>query len=204
MGDNQDPASKPSTRSAVLAFGVGLAFLLARRPSPPAIVIGAITPPPTVPRAATATPGAIAVHVLGAVARPGVYRLPWDSRTEEAIVAAGGTTDEADMVRTNLAQPLVDGQQVYVPARGEQVTPLLPTLPARAPLGRAQGGEIININLADAEELETLPGIGPALAKRIVEYREQHGPFTSTAELKEVSGIGDAIYNRIQDLIGVG
>lgn len=122
----------------------------------------------------------ITVHVAGAVRSPGVVEIAADSRVGNAIAAAGGALPEADLTRVNLAAPLADGQQLVVPAAlGEG-------LPSAAADGR------VRLNLADAAELETLPGVGPVLAARIIAYREQNGPFTVVEDLLEVTGIGEA------------
>ena len=124
----------------------------------------------------------VVVHVTGAVAGPGVYTLPPGSRVDEAIEAAGGFMPDADESLLNRAEVLRDGQQVYVPEVGEE--------PRTEVATGGEGGGPININTAPAARLEDLPGIGPALAQRIVAYREANGPFTSAEGLTAVSGIG--------------
>ncbi len=152
------------------------------------------TPPPS--PAPTATPGPIRVHVSGAVQAPDVYVLDADSIVKDAVVAAGGATDEADLDQINLAQPLADGMKVHVPEYGEESTPI------QQPASRA-GSTLVNINTADTMELESLPGIGPVLAKSIVEYRSTHGSFLRIEDITEVPGIGPATLERLQDLITV-
>jgi len=122
----------------------------------------------------------ITVHVAGAVASPGVVEVAGDSRVGDALAAAGGVLPEADLTRVNLAAPLADGQQVVVPAASPEGAA------AVADDGR------VRLNLAGAEELEGLPGVGPVLARRIIEYREEHGPFTMVEDLLDVAGIGEA------------
>ena len=141
---------------------------------------------------ATQTPAPLRVYVCGAVARADVYTLPAGSIIKDAIQAAGGATAEADLTRINLALALEDQEQVYVPARGEPASaaPTLPSKSAGAP-GR------INLNTASLAELDTLPGIGPALAQRIVDHR----PYRSAEELLEVAGIGPATYEKLKDKV---
>ena len=142
----------------------------------------------------TATPAL--VHVSGAVRRPGLVALPAGSRVVDAIAAAGGTTAKAEEGALNLAARIVDGQQVVVPERGAAP-------PAAAAAGSgAPGtpGTPISLSTATAEQLETLPRIGPAMAARIIAYRDAHG-FASVADLGEVSGIGDKTLDGLQGLV---
>jgi competence protein ComEA len=151
------------------------------------------------------TPLPLRVHVTGAVLAPGVYALPPGSIVDDAIRAAGGGAADADLAALNLARLLKDGDQVLVPAVGA-VTDPLPEAGANGAGGEAApapGGQLLNLNVATAAELETLPGIGPALAQRIVEYRSEHGPFASVEGLLEVSGIGPAKLDAIRDLVVV-
>lgn len=140
----------------------------------------------------------IVVHVSGAVADPGVVRLPGRARVDDALRAAGGATDEADLSAVNLARPLADGEQIHVPVPGEVPRPQ-PTGPtdAEEPSDAADGPPI-DLNTADAAELEELPGVGPAIAQRILEHRDKNGPFTSVDGLLEVSGIGPATLEDIR------
>ena len=151
---------------------------------------------------AGAPAGRIVVHVVGAVVSPGVVVLADGARVADAIAAAGGAASDADTEQLNLARVLGDGEQVRVPHVGEQ---LAAPDPATSPPGASGGGAAagasggrapaagpININTAGASELEALPGIGPALAARIVEYRDGHGPFASVDDLTDVPGIGPA------------
>ncbi|WP_420113722.1 helix-hairpin-helix domain-containing protein [Pseudactinotalea sp.] len=145
------------------------------------------------------TDGSIVVHVAGAVVEPGLVEVSAGSRVAEAIQRAGGGTDEADLDALNLAAPLADGQQVYVPREGEAVPP------AAAGGGDSPGTEtgLVDLNTADAAALETLPGIGPALAERILSWRTENGPFPSVDALTNVSGIGPATLARLRDLVTV-
>jgi competence protein ComEA len=140
-------------------------------------------------------PAELVVHVAGKVRTPGVVRLPPGSRVLDAVDAAGGATQGADLTGLNLARPLTDGEQVLVgvPAPTGAAVPETP--------GAAPGP--INLNTATSDQLEELPGIGPALAGRILAWRDEHGRFTSVEELQEVSGIGPAILAELADLITV-
>jgi competence protein ComEA len=147
------------------------------------------------PRGATVTllpsptPGSLTVYITGAVVSPGLYYLPTGSRIDDAVQAAGGFTTNAESDQINLAVPLRDGMQVDIPGLGGTNHILL---------GR------MNINTATAEELDTLPGIGPTAAQAIVDYRIEHGPFQMVQDIQNVPGIGPATYDQIKDLIAVG
>ncbi len=194
--------------AGLVLLTIGACYLL-WRPAPPepapvaAIVVYTPTPPPSPTPAPTPAPPPIIVYVSGAVAHPGVYALPPDARVADALAAAGGPLDGADLAPVNLARRLRDEEQVHIPRPGE--TPLaLPTplLPAAATPGGGTAG-LVNINAASAAELDSLPGIGPGYAQRIVEYRESHGPFATVEEIQNVPGIGPATFARIRDLITV-
>ena len=138
----------------------------------------------------------IVVYVSGQIHSPGVYELPASSRVNNLVEAAGGLAEDADATAINLAAPLADAQHIHVPAPGEEV-PLDAAVPEGA--GSAANGTaetdqsaLINVNSAGLQELQQLPGIGPALASAIVEWREANGPFTSVEDLLDVPGIGDA------------
>ena len=190
--------------SLVGAMTLGAVLLRVKRLTPAPIVIQSLTPFSTPTGAPTATPRPIQVYVVGAVSQPGVYLIPWDSRVQQAVAAAGGATAGADLMRVNLAERVHDEQQVYVPFQGELATPVLAT-----PAERTAGADLpalpgkININTASVTELETLPGIGPALAQRVVEYRQSNGPFRALEDIKNVKGIGDGIFAGIKDRITV-
>ena len=147
-------------------------------------------------------PGAgteVTVHTVGQVRTPGLRRLPPGARVADAISAAGGATEEADLAAVNLARLLVDGEQVYVPARGE----LSRAQPAGSGPSGASPGGTVNLNTADVAALDTLPGIGPVLAGRIVAWRQQHGRFSAVDELGEVTGIGPTLLSKIRDRVAV-
>ena len=156
---------------------------------------------------AAADAAALTVHVVGAVAAPGVVSVPAGSRAVDAVAAAGGLTAEADPAGVNLARPLADGEQVVVPRPGEVVS----AAPAAgAPVAGGPGGGApaapaapVDLNTASAADLDALPGIGPVLAGRIVEVRQADGPFATVDELVEVPGIGDAVLARLRPLVRV-
>ena len=141
----------------------------------------------------------LVVHVAGAVQRSGVYRLTVGSRVIDAVEAAGGATDEAELDALNLAEPLVDGRKVWVPKQGE-VQPMTAAGILNSAAAGVSGGKV-NINTADLRELETLPRIGPALAQRIIDYRTANGPFQIIEDIKKVSGIGEKIFEGLKDYI---
>jgi len=135
----------------------------------------------------------VTVHVVGAVKKPGVYTLPADSRITDAVEAAGGLAKGAQAQLVNLAAKLVDGQQVILP--GTETGKDLPAAPS------ATAGGKISLNTADAQTLQELPGIGPALAGRIIDFRTENGPFTSVEELDAVSGIGPTLLGQLSELV---
>ncbi|GAB7386604.1 hypothetical protein BSNK01_04390 [Bacillaceae bacterium] len=150
----------------------------------------------------------IVVDVKGAVARPGVYTFGEGTRAYEAIEKAGGLLDTADEDRVNLAAPLADGAVLYVPAKGEEIPPSYVSGNAPAAVSAESGnggpsGGLIDINTATSEQLQQLPGIGPAKAEAIIAYREEHGPFRSVEELTKVSGIGEKTLEKIRSRITV-
>ena len=179
----------------VLVVLVLLALVLFQllRPEPSPVLLSTATPLPS--PVATATPCPLRVYVSGAVQQPDVYRLLPDSIVKDAILAAGGAADDADLDRINLALAVSDGQHVYVPHQGEQ------NLPVQPPSDQRSSGSQVNLNTANLQELESLPGIGPTIAQRIVDHRQLHGPFEQIEDIMEVSGIGPATFAEIQDLI---
>lgn len=140
--------------------------------------------------------GDLYVHVLGAVEKPGLYVLDLDARLVDALAAAGGTTPDADLTAVNLARVLEDGEQVLVPAAGAT---------GGAPGGAAPppGDDRIDLNAADQAALETLPRIGPALAERIIAWRDENGRFTSVDDLLAVPGIGEKLLAGLRDGVRV-
>ena len=176
-------------------------------PAPPVNLIETILPPTATPVVAvTPTVRKIAVYINGAVERPGVYSFAEGSRVVDALQAAGGFLPTADGDTINQAAPLRDGQQVYVPFKGTPAPPGLqpgapPAVPATGRAAAPAPSGPINLNTATKEQLDTLPGIGPALADRIIEYRQKYGPFQRPEDIKKVSGIGDKVFENIKDRI---
>ncbi len=166
------------------------------------------------PSGTPTTPGPIVeimVHAAGAVTRPGVYRLAMGARVTDVLASAGGLATDADGDRINLAAPVQDGERVYVPRKGEDAVPAAvgdpggPSagvpLPAGGGVGAPPGP--VDLNTATAEQLDTLPGVGPSTAQAILEYRQQHGRFQSVDELLDVRGIGDAKLAQLRDRVRV-
>jgi competence protein ComEA len=179
----------------VVAAMVLVVLLRPSPPPPPELVM----PMAGADAAATSTTDApdLVVHVAGAVVAPGVYRLPPSARVADAVDAAGGPAPAADLHRLNLAAPLTDGVQVYVPVAGEPLPAASTGGGAAAPAGP------LDLNLATAADLEALPGIGPATAKAILDARERIGRFRSVDDLLEVRGIGPAKLEALRDLVVV-
>lgn len=195
----------------LLVAVVGAAIMLLRnrpvqevvpRPTVTATLLASASPAtaasPTQP-----SPPAIVVHVAGKVRNPGVIRLPAGARVLDAIDAAGGAIRRADLDRLNLARPLVDGEQVFVGAGpgavagGSAAVPSVPAATAGEP------GGLLNLNTATLEQLTELPGIGPVLAQRIIEFRTAQGRFTSVEELRNVTGIGERRFAELRELVTV-
>ncbi|NHT17501.1 ComEA family DNA-binding protein [Cellulomonas sp. IC4_254] len=158
------------------------------------------------PATAPAEETTVWVHVVGRVAAPGVVALPAGSRVGDAVGAAGGPLPDADLAALNLAAVVQDGAQVRVPAPGEEpVVADAADGTAASSGGGAAGpaGGGVDVNTAPSTELQTLPGIGPVLAERIVAWREANGPFGSVDALLDVSGIGPAVLGQIRELVRV-
>ncbi|WP_422933169.1 helix-hairpin-helix domain-containing protein [Sinomonas sp. P47F7] len=145
----------------------------------------------------------LVVHVTGAVASPGVYRLPEGTRVHEAIAAAGGPAPGAEPDRLNLAATLVDGARLVVPRNGEPVEDAGPAPGSSPSAGRGSPSTKVNVNRASADELSGLPRVGPVLAQRIVDYRTQHGRFASVDALDAVPGIGPRMLDSLRLLVTV-
>ncbi len=193
---------------AVLLGGPALRGALAPAAPPPADDLGValLDEPPApgdpAPAAAAPAPAELIVYVSGAVAAPDVYRLPAEARVIDAVLAAGGLRDDADSAGVNLAAPLSDAQHIHIPQIGEAAPAA--DVSAAGAAGQAGAGGLIDLNRASAVDLEDLPGIGQAIAARIVAYREQQGPFTSVDDLQNVTGVGDALLAKISPLVTVG
>ncbi len=139
----------------------------------------------------------IAVHITGQVKERGVLYIPEGSRAVDAINAAGGTLPEADLDRINLARALFDGEKLYIPALDEPMD-------NDSDLGyNGQVNSRVNVNSANASQLESLQGIGPVLAQRIVDFRNKEGPFKKPEDLMKVSGIGPKVYENLKDSVTV-
>lgn len=136
----------------------------------------------------------IFVDIGGAVKNPQVVKLPEGSRVEDAIKAAGGLTDKADLTEINRAAFLEDGEKVYIPEAYEE---------GETSGSMSQGDSRVNINTADSDELQKLNGIGPATAEKIIDYRDEHGRFSNIEDIKNVSGIGDKTFEKFEDDIKV-
>ncbi|GAB2472579.1 hypothetical protein GCM10027063_11860 [Promicromonospora xylanilytica] len=172
----------------------------ARSPVPAAPEPGSGPGTDQAPAAATA---GLLVHVVGAVAEPGLVTVPDGARVADALQAAGGVTGKADLTAVNLARTVVDGEQLYVPEPGKPA-PAPAAGAGAAPGGGPAAGGTVDINAADAVTLEELPGVGPSIAQAIVEWREANGPFASVDELEDVPGIGPATLDEIRDSARVG
>ena len=153
----------------------------------------------------------VVVHVVGAVRRPGLLRLREGARVADALARAGGAKRSADLAAVNLAAPLVDGVQIFVPSRSSVAdgARASPGLGAVGDSGSASGGEgaaagigrKVSLATATAEELDELPGVGPVTAQNILDYRSEHGPFRSVEDLDAVPGIGPARIEQLRDLV---
>ncbi len=170
-------------------FVAALVWVVARNPSGTSVTLRPVP-----------TDKPIIVHITGAVPRPGVYALPQGARVQDAISAAGGFLAEAEKSGINLARALEDGEQLDIPYV-EGFSPVIATPPEELFVPTS---DLIDINTATTFELETLPGIGPTTAQKIVEYREANGPFLSIDDIINVPGIGPTTFDRIKELITVG
>ena len=189
--------------AGVVLAGVAGALWLLRPPADPPEAVLPYAPTTVAPAPTSSTASEVlVVHVAGAVRSPGLHELPPGSRVADAIAAAGGLTEAADGARINLAAPIVDGARVYVLAVGEQ-EPAVAVGATPAPGGGGAPVGPIDLNTADAEALDSLPGVGPATAAAIIEHRTKAGPFTSVDQLLDVPGIGEAKLEAIRDLVRV-
>ena len=184
--------------------GTAVFFALSNRVQPAPIII--VPPEPTATQAPSPTPAPLTVFVNGAVVAPGLVQIPANGRLQDAIAAADGFTDEANTAIINLAQPLQDGVQIYVPTIDEEETavsqPSTVVIEA-APAETGSGGSPININSASSADLETLPGIGPSTAAKIITHRQENGDFATIEAVMDVSGIGEAKFAAMSALITV-
>jgi len=155
-----------------------------------------VTPLPAPVRARPAAPKLLVVDVAGAVRHAGLYRLRSGSRIDDAIAAAGGPTAKAQLDSVNLAAPVADGEQIVVPGRG-----VAGAAPASSPAAGSSPSAPLDLNSATLEQLESLPGVGPVTAQKILDYRQAHGAFHSVAELEGVPGIGPAHMAQLKGLV---
>jgi len=171
--------------AGVLVVVVGANFMGSLAPAPEPLPVAADSELDSV----SERENTVMVHVVGAVAEPGVVSLPESSRVQDALALAGGVLEDADLRSVNLARAVFDGEQIVVPRRGDPYESS----------GRATG--LISLSQADQESLETLPRIGPATAERIIAWRESNGPFRSVEDLLAISGIGPATLEGLADLV---
>lgn len=207
-----------ATSMAIVAITVGGWWLL-RSPRPPteaalpyasttvvgtSSVVADVTSGSSLPLA-DAAGGDVTVHVAGAVMAPGVYTLAPGSLVNDAIDRAGGATRRADLDAVNLAAELSDGAQVFVPEPGEVIpaAPVAPGVSGESGLPVASSAAPVDLNTANAEQLDTLPGVGPATAAAIMLHREQNGPFAAVDDLEAVPGIGPAKLEAVRELVSV-
>lgn len=207
-------AVRAFTRRHLQAIGilvvVALVFttvqLLRARPSEVPLVAPEISSPATAPSApdsdlSPSAPVLLVVHVTGAVKNPGIVRVPQGSRVNDAIEAAGGITAEAHLGTLNLAALVSDGMQILV-ASGPDETSTTTGDDGGSPPGE-DGGALVNLNTATQAQLESLPGVGPATAGKILAWREEHGKFSKVEELQEIDGIGVKTFERLKPLVTV-
>jgi competence protein ComEA len=190
---HRDPRRLAAWAAAVLVLVALSAWYVARsRPAADAV------PPPAaaVIDVGDEAGGKLTVDVAGAVKRPGVYRLSSSQRVEDALRRAGGPTRRADLGQINRAAKLEDGRQILVPVRASKSTP---TAAATA----AAPGQPVNLNTATLEQLDTLDGVGPATAQKILDYRAEHGGFGSVDELDQIAGIGEKRLAALRDRVRV-
>ena len=221
-------AAGSAVLAVVVLIAVGLAFLGASSPAPQLTLPraepgsapvhgssggGASSGAPGGPSAPlpSTTPVAVTVHVAGQVTSPGLYALPAGGRVADAVIAAGGTSAEADLEQLNLAARVSDGERIFVPKRGEPVPAVVGSVSPPAGAGAGPGApgpkgaptSPLDLNTATAEQLEALPGVGPATSKAILSYRTNHGRFRSVTELLEVPGIGPAKLEALRPMVRV-
>jgi competence protein ComEA len=199
-GGGRDPGQLALIGVAVVVAAVAAWLLLRQPPGPPAEAsmaraggAGSIAATTT-----TAAPTTVLAHAAGAVVRPGVYSLPAGARVQDLLEAAGGAAPDADLDRINLAAPVTDGSQVYVPRAGEPVPS-----GAGGGAGAATPTGPLDLNTATLEQLDALPGVGPATAQAILDQRDKVGRFASVDDLLDVRGIGPAKLEGLRDLVTV-
>ena len=197
--------------SLVFFVAIGGVYLLSRRTDPNPVRITTPFPRPTPTLHPSPTPAGLVIEVSGAVINPGLFHLADGARVDDAIRAAGGPSANADLARLNLARKVSDGELLLVPVIGEATQAPAATAGGRTPAGTRVPRPTptptpvlsVNINTANADELNRLPGIGPALAQRIIDYRQANGPFQKIEDIIKVKGIGPAEFNAIKNRIVV-
>lgn len=224
-GPGRSRARVVAAATAVLAVA-GIGWWLLRPPAAPieaALPLASVdggsapitTPAGTADASSTTVAAEVAplvVQAAGAVVDGGVYRLPAGSRVDDLVRAAGGLAPDADRDRVNLAAPLADGERVWVPRAGQAEVPDVVAgagggsgvgAGGASPVGRTGATASVDLNTATAEELDTLPGVGPATAAAILAYRDEHGRFSTVDELLEVRGIGEAKLEQLRASVTV-
>jgi competence protein ComEA len=199
LGDRLAALSRRELIGLVTVVGLVLAgagLWYARSLPQPVAIRTDLRPAAAAAAAMSPSPSLLLVHVAGRVRKPGVYEFTAGDRVIDAVQAAGGARKGADLDALNLAAPLTDGEQVLIPAR-------TPGGGAVAAPGAAPTPGLVNVNTGSESDLEALPGIGPVLAQRIIDYRTDHGPFASVDDLDDVSGIGPATLEDLRDLVTV-
>lgn len=230
--DHREPGSAPRWRLGVgavvvavlvlLGVGVVLSAVSAAGASgaesvPPVAVTGGAASPgsgssgsgsPGFGSSGASASGATAfVHILGQVVRPGLYEVAAGSRAVDVVAAAGGFGPDADQQRLNLARPVVDGEQIVVPKPGESPPPAASASGGPGDGGAGGGaltGSPVDLNTADLAALQTLPGVGPATAQAILDWRAENGSFRSVDDLLDVTGIGDKKLEKLRESVRVG
>ncbi|SCL38628.1 competence protein ComEA [Micromonospora rhizosphaerae] len=205
-----DPGRRGGRALAVVAvvvvLGAGLWAWRSRphaEPVDPMSTVAAPAAPEPSPVGSAGANGQLVVAVAGKVRRPGLVRVPAGSRVADAIEAAGGALPGVDVALLNPARKVTDGELILVGVTAPPGAAGQPAGAAGPAAGGAAPGGPVNLNTATLAQLDALPGVGPVLAQRILTHREQHGPFRSVSDLRQVEGIGDARYEQLKDLVTV-
>lgn len=192
---------------ALVVLVIGGVVVFRKDPPPPelSLPMAASAGEPSTTSTTSTVPAEIVVHAAGSVNQPGIYYLPSNARVADLIERAGGPAKGAEIDAINLASPLVDGQRVYIPRKDEIPAGAMATGIGSSDVASERGevGKMIDLNTATADQLEALPGVGPATAKSILEARKQKGRFNSVDELLDIRGIGEAKMAEIRPLVRV-